>query len=54
MPATADRVKVANLPAVAVAQHGELKPYTPGSWELRAYAGVDALTGKVRLSANAE
>ena len=25
-----------------------MRQRTPGSWELRAYAGVDALTGKVR------
>ena len=25
-----------------------MRQRTPGSWELRAYAGVDAVTGKVR------
>ena len=32
----------------AIQPAGSMRQRTPGSWELRAYAGVDALTGKVR------
>ena len=32
----------------AIQPAGSMRQRTPGSWELRAYSGVDALTGKVR------
>ena len=32
----------------AIQPAGSMRQRTPGSWELRAYGGVDALTGKVR------
>ena len=32
----------------AIQPAGSMRQRSPGSWELRAYAGVDALTGKVR------
>ena len=55
MPATADRVKVANARhGVTLAQHSKLKPSTPRTGEMRTYARVDALTGKVRGQTSAE